>query len=221
MIRFKTYTCELVVYATLLPILIAVAYGLWIGLSNLALYGEINTLQLQVATQELQISQLIVGTSNATRVLRSSGVFDWGGFNGVSFCGLTSANYSVYDITVPGNITFTELILQPASFYLDVNPCSNDGSIVTIGMTNFDPPPLEVVYLSAPFVFVPMSPQDYAMFQSQCPSCIIGSSASTFFPGYMGISGAPLSFGFQFTATLSSVLPLSINLEHSVTILIT
>ena len=220
MMRFKTYTCELVVYATLLPILLAIAYGLWIGLSTSGLYNEINTLQLQVATQELQISQLIVGTSNATRILRTSGVFEWGGLTGSSFCSLTPANYSVYDIIVPGNVTFTELVLQPASFDLTISGCSNDGNIITIGMTNFDPLPLEVVYLSAPFVFAPMSPDDYAMFQAQCPSCIIGSSGSVFFPGYTGISSVPLSFGFLVTATLSSVLPLSINFDHSVTTLI-
>lgn len=227
MIKFireqRNTNCLLCTYASLLFSVVVLALGLWIGLSGNTTSAQLSNLQMEVTSLQMQIMELVIsGDNSTTRTLRQTGTFQWAGLvSGVNECTPTTAGYSIYDIVVSNTLTFTQIILSPASLSLNTGNCPDDSNTIDIMLTNFQPLPAEIQYMSAPTTTVPMTPQTAAMYTSQC-QCVIGPTALETYPLYQGIglfAGQP-SFTFRYTSTVGQILPLNFDISQNVTILL-
>lgn len=229
MMRFQSSNRLLFLCTTAVGVLILLALGLWIGLSNNTTVSQINSVQnsldAQISVLQQQMMEILANGDNTTRVLRQNGTFQWSGYVGSTLCQPTEANFSVYDIVVSNVLTFTQLMLYPpdTALALTGSNCPNDGSILDIIMTDFQPSnPLEVLYLSSPYSSVPMSTQAASIFLAQCNCLIITDfTINVPFPGYRGyglIDGLP-SFGFQYQSLVGTILPLNFLPSQPVSIL--
>jgi hypothetical protein len=192
--------------------------------------NQVGAQQMQITSLQMQVLELAMaqGGANVTRVLRQSGTFQWAGLTSPIFCQPTTANYSVYDITVGNVLTFALLEFEPASLSLSLANCPNDGNSINIVFTNFDNPvPPEVQYLSYPSTTVPMTPAIAALYTAQCAAseCVVGPVANVPFNGYKGYNDMVAgnnnpTFGFQYTAATGTILPLNFNPGRTIPILL-